>query len=143
MQKSYIFKNLSCKEIKRVVDYLHKRTYKKDEVIVAYGEPGFALYIIIEGKVGVEIPTKDGFIEVEELTQGEFFGEIAVITDSFRTATVKCKDHTVTYVLTRSGLEHLIEVSPQIAVKILYNIAGVIAERLKKINEQLKYEVQK
>jgi CRP-like cAMP-binding protein len=120
------------------MDYLHKRHYQRGEEIIRYGEPGFALYIIKEGEVSVEIPAETGTIEVDTLSVGEFFGEMALVTESPRTATIKCKTDVIIYALTRSAFEELMKVHPNIAVKILYNIAAVLAERLKKLNEQLQ-----
>lgn len=94
----------------------------------------------MEGEVSVEIPTKTGFVEIDTLSVGEFFGEMALVTEAPRTATIKCKSDVVVYVLTRSALEEAMSLNPEITVKILYNIAGVIAERLKKLNEQLQKE---
>jgi len=142
LKNNLIFKGLSQKELNKAVEFLHKRSYRKGEEIVSFGEPGFALYIIVEGSVEVLVPATSSesskFIKIDTLKKGEFFGEMALVTESFRTATIKCVEDTEVYVLTRSALENLIECQPEIAAKILYNIAGVIAERLKKLNEQLK-----
>ncbi|NPA40563.1 MAG: cyclic nucleotide-binding domain-containing protein [Thermodesulfobacteria bacterium] len=141
LKNNLIFKGLSQKELNKAIEFLHKRSYRKGENIVSFGEPGFALYIIVSGKVDVLVPgnssEKDSFVKVDTLERGEFFGEMALVTESFRTATIKCVEDTEVYVLTRSALENLIECQPEIASKVLYNIAGVIAERLKKLNEQL------
>jgi CRP-like cAMP-binding protein len=141
LKRNLIFKGLSTKEIQELTKYLVKRNYKKGEVIINYGEPGYALYIILNGKVSVEIPGENRkFIEIEELMPGEFFGEMALVTEAPRTATIRCKTDTTLCVLTRSSFEEAIKLNPKISVKILYNIAGVIAERLKKLNEQLSKE---
>ncbi len=141
LKKNLIFKGLSTREIKKLSKYLVKRDYKKGDIVISYGEPGYALYIILKGKVGVEIPGEGGnFIEIDELLPGEFFGEMALVTEAPRTATIRCKTDTILCVLTRSSFEEAMELNPEISVKILYNIAGVIAERLKKLNEQIQKE---
>ncbi len=138
LKRSYIFKGLSKKEIYKLLDYLHERRYQKGEEIIRYGEPGYALYILVEGEVIVKIPGEKELIEVDTLRESEFFGEMALVTDAPRTATILCKTEVLVYVLTRSALEELIKIHPKIAAKLLYNISSVIAERLKKLNESLK-----
>ncbi len=136
-KNSYILKNFSEKEIKILLNHLHKRSYQKGEDIIKFGEPGYALYILVEGEVVVKIPGDKGMIEVDILKKSEFFGEMALVTDAPRTATVTCKTDVEVYVLSRSDMEELIEIHPKIAARLLYNISSIIAERLKKLNEKL------
>ncbi|OMJ92526.1 hypothetical protein SteCoe_4656 [Stentor coeruleus] len=59
-----------------------------------YGSEGNKFYVILTGKVGIEIPKKDTeirFQEVVELTDGGCFGELALESDKPRQASIKCK----------------------------------------------------
>ena len=137
LKKSLIFNKFTKKELKKVIPHLYRRTYAKGETIVKYGEPGFALYIISSGKVSVEVPSNEGTLVVDELTVGEFFGEMALVSDNFRSATVIAKTETCVYVMPRSALEEVVKLHPEVGAKLLLNIAKVIAERLNKVNEKL------
>ncbi len=138
LKESLIFEGLSRGELERLLDYLYERDYGKGEEIIRFGEPGYALYLVKSGCVSVEIPTDGGMVEVDTIGPGEFFGEIAVVAEAPRTATVRAKEDTSVFVFTRSALEDLMETHPRTAAKILYKIAGIIAQRLAKLNEQLK-----
>ena len=66
-------------------------TYQDAETIVAEGEPGDALYIIVNGLASVVADDLGQEKEVAELTDGAFFGEMAVITDQPRSASVRAR----------------------------------------------------
>ena len=73
---------------RRLLDAAEPRTYSHGEVVVREGEPGDALYIIVSGIASISADDMGTPKAVAELTDGAFFGEMAVITDQPRTATV-------------------------------------------------------
>lgn len=66
-------------------------TFQDGETVVREGDPGDALYIIVDGVAAVEAEDMGAARAVAELTDGSFFGEIGVITDQPRSATVRAR----------------------------------------------------
>jgi CRP-like cAMP-binding protein len=73
---------------RRLIDASEAITIKDKECVVREGEPGDALYIIVDGIASVVIDDMGATKPVAELTDGAFFGEMAVITEQPRSATV-------------------------------------------------------
>ena len=75
--------------------------YKKGETICKQGGPGDAFYLVYKGKLLVSV--KKGFFssskKVAELCPGDFFGEMALLDKSPRSATVECAEDTQVFVL--------------------------------------------
>ena len=77
------------------------------------GDPGDALYVVAWGEVAVLVPQ-----EVARLSEGDFFGEIALIADRPRTATVRATVDTQVLALDRALLSDLVAASPDV-LKVL------------------------
>jgi cAMP-dependent protein kinase regulator len=82
------------------------RFYSAGQVVVREGEPGDSMFVIVEGRVAVmrqpegAAPTTLGY-----LTAGDFFGELALVTECRRTASIMAVERTVVLELSRAGLE--------------------------------------
>jgi CRP-like cAMP-binding protein len=124
-----IFKDLTYKELKSVERILHRRTYKADEVIFNENEPGVGMYIIESGKVHITLG-KEGKLLVL-LSNGDFFGEMALILEGHRTASAIAKEPTKLLGFFQSDLFNLLETNPKTGNKILQHLAQMIAERLR------------
>jgi cAMP-dependent protein kinase regulator len=83
------------------------------ETLFSKGDPGDTLYVVAWGEVAVLVPQ-----EVARLSEGDFFGEIALISDRPRTATVRATVDTQVLALDRSLIIDLVSASPEV-LKVL------------------------
>ncbi len=132
-----VFQNLRKRELSVVSTYLHEREYEPGEYIFRTHQPGAAMFIVEEGVVEV-VHDKDGedFI-LARLEQGEFFGELALLDNSPRSASAIAKEKARLLAIFRNDLEKLMISQPVIGAKILKQLAVIIGMRLKATNEQL------
>jgi cAMP-dependent protein kinase regulator len=110
-----LFKALSSEEFKQIVARLTLRHYEKDAVVMKEGEAGDSLFIIVEGSV--RVTTKGpGQKEVllAKLGEGDFFGEVSMLTGRPRTATVVALDVCEFLELTRPDYESIIKKYPHV-----------------------------
>ncbi len=130
-----IFENLSPKEISAVEKRIHKRSYVTDEEIFREKDPGGGMYIILDGKVSI-VKNYGGSIEqtIATLKDGDFFGEIALLDESPRTATAISLSDSLILGFYRTDLYELVDRRPKLAVKIIVNLARVVRERLRHSN---------
>lgn len=76
---------------RRLLDAAEAITFQDDSEVVREGDPGDALYIIVDGIASVRVDDLGVQKPVAELCDGAFFGEMAVITDQPRSATVTAR----------------------------------------------------
>jgi CRP/FNR family cyclic AMP-dependent transcriptional regulator len=130
-----IFEDLGGRDLDRIKRILHCREYGQDEVVFLQGQPGLGMYIIQEGTV--EIVAGPDKCHLAELCSGEFFGELALLDDSQRTATAIARTYCKLLCLFQPDLFDLIDRNKRLGIKILFRLASTIGERLRKTNENL------
>ena len=133
-----IFEGLSRGQLRQIQRILHARTYLKDETVFNETEPGAGMYIIESGRVAVYKQVEDGDpIVLAEFVKGNFFGELALIEEIPRSATARALEPTKLLAFPKPDLGRLIDRQPQLAVKILYNLSRLVAQRLIQTNENI------
>lgn len=100
---------------RRLADIGKRRTYAADEAIVREGSTGTALYVVLNGRARVE----RGGEAIGELKGGDFFGELALIEEHPRSATVVAVEETDCLLFPAWEFTALLEEHPEIAVPIM------------------------
>ena len=142
LSKIPIFSDLNKKEMKAVERILHQRSYKPEEIVFNEGDPGVGMYIIVTGHINITIGSEEKLLAV--LANGDFFGEIALLSETPRTATATAAIETHMLGFFQSDLFSLLETNPQTGNKILLRLAQMIADRLRFSNlenQQLKLKL--
>ncbi len=128
-----VFETLTPNELKRVAPMLHKRSFRPQETIVRQGAPGGGMYIILSGSADARIETADGkTVYFATLREQQFFGEMSLLNDKPRIATVIARERTQTLGFFRPDLMALIDQSPQLGFKIVWKVTQTMAARLAK-----------
>jgi CRP-like cAMP-binding protein len=126
-----LFVNLTPGELKVVDGLLHERQFLKDEVIFDKGDEGQAIYIVIEGSVLIWPQGKPVDGKIIELGPGTFFGDLALLDDSVRSAQARAATDTTLAVFFRADFMSLLETHGLIASKISLQLARHIGRRLR------------
>lgn len=134
LKKIPIFKDLSRRELAAVERILHRREYKPNEVIFYQEESGVGMYIIESGTVTVTFEPTDQVLA--ELRDGEFFGEMALLTESPRSATARAKTYCTLLFFSQADLLGLMEQEVKCGKNIVMELAHILGERLRLANEQ-------
>jgi CRP/FNR family transcriptional regulator, cyclic AMP receptor protein len=129
------FDELSNRQLKRVSDIMFERTYETDETIFEEGQPGAALFLILGGKVAVEIYRETSTTRPAVLERGAFFGEMALLDETPRSANARALERTRALALYRNDLNGLVHRHPKTACQIYRSLAGMIGDRLRSTNE--------
>jgi len=131
-----IFEGLSARELSSVERIMHRREYLPEEAVIHQDSAGFGMYIIVKGTVDI-IHEPAGQV-IATLHDGEFLGELSLLDNSPRSATVIAKTHCKMLGFFQPDLFGLIEHDPRLGVKIVSRLSGLIGDRLRKSNEQVQ-----
>src|SRR5881409_4391992 len=129
------FDRLSNRQLKTVSDIMFERNYDTDESIFEEGQPGAALFLILDGKIAIEICRETSTTRLAVLERGAFFGEMALLDDTPRSANARALGPTRTLALYRNDLNGLVQRDAKTACQIYRSLAGMIADRLRLTNE--------
>jgi CRP/FNR family cyclic AMP-dependent transcriptional regulator len=144
LAKVPIFQDLNKRELKAIERILHQRTYNSNEPVFNEGDAGVGMFIIIEGRVNIVLG-KDSKL-LATLSNGEFFGEMALLSEVPRTASAIAVLESQIFGFFQSDLFGLLETNPRLGNKIMFRLAQMIADRLRFSNlenQQLKMKLSR
>ena len=110
----------------QVLRNAREQQYAPGEVVVREGAPATHLYMIVSGTAVVEQAAQG---TVGRMGPGEFFGELALIEEHGRTATVKAETELTTLVISAWEFRASLEEHPEMAVPMLHAIIGRLHRR--------------
>jgi Pyruvate phosphate dikinase, AMP/ATP-binding domain/Cyclic nucleotide-binding domain len=119
-----LFADLDRDEVVQIARLFKERRFPKGETVIKEGSGGAAFYVIESGEVTVTI----GGDPRATLGPGDYFGEIALIDEGARIATVTASDELVCYGLTLWELRPLVEANGVIGWKLLQTLAKDLRE---------------
>ncbi|MEZ6094060.1 MAG: ATP-binding cassette domain-containing protein [Pirellulaceae bacterium] len=102
-----IFQKLTPQAISQVADKMDLRKYSPGQEIIRQGEMGQEFFVIGRGEVDIEIDGK----RVNSLQEGAFFGEVSLIKQQPRNATVRAKDDVACFILDKDEFQSVIDSS--------------------------------
>lgn len=108
-----LFRTLNASAIAEIMRYLSAQSVPAGTLIVRRGEMAQSMYFIAEGEVEIELPG-----EAVRLGPGQFFGEIAILHKTLRTANVRATEPTKLLILDAYDLQTLINRNPEIGEAI-------------------------
>jgi len=129
-----LFSKIDHTKLKLLAFTSENLIYQDGQFLFQEGETGDAAYIILKGKIAVLIETEKGPVEVAQLKRGDVVGEISILCDVPRTASVKAVGSVQTLKVTKDTFIQLLTEFPEIAIEIMRELAS----RLNKTNMQLR-----
>ena len=125
-----LFKDLNMRELAMVNSLMHERRSSADEVIFDEGEEGQGLFLVLSGRVKITLPAHVEQVLIE-LGPGAFFGEVALLDSSIRTAQARAIEDSQIVALFRTEFYSLLDTHSAIASRISFQLAKVLAARLR------------
>jgi CRP-like cAMP-binding protein len=134
LRKIPMFANIEPAKLKLLAFTSERLSYADGEVLLRQGDPGDAAFLIIAGKADVTIDTEKGPLTVATLGNHDFVGEIALLCDVPRTATVTARSELEALRIEKELFFRLIGEFPEIAKEVMRELAG----RLEHSNARLR-----
>jgi CRP-like cAMP-binding protein len=138
-----LFSGLNPNEIQNLSQIVVKKTFRTGDIITDQASKSRDVYILVKGRI--DIVSLNG-VQLYRVTQGEAFGELALITKLKRTAVAVAREDCIVLVLNINLLETFGEEYPDIYQKVTDNIIdslGIKLARANKMIELLKTELAK
>lgn len=116
IEKVPLFKSATREFIRDIILNLKPVIYTPGDAVVTFGEIGYEMYFISRGQV--DVTNEDGSVTYATLTSGQFFGEIALLLSTPRTATVKANVYCDLYVLDKDTFSNILQRYPRFAKQV-------------------------
>ena len=137
LQRIPLFANIEAAKLKLLAFTSERVAFEAGHVLFREGDMGDAAYIIMEGEADVLVDSPAGPVSVAILGHNAFVGEIAILCDVPRTATVKARQRLVCLRISKELFLRLINEFPQMAVAVVRELAL----RLEASNQKLRSAV--
>src|SRR5215472_308388 len=139
LQNIPLFQELTPRELRILERVVHARTYEAGEPVFVETEPGAGMYVIRSGRVDVVLKYKSpNPLILAELEPGDFFGEMALLGDTSRSATALARERSELIGFFHPDLIEIINLHPSMGAKISIGLAKTLADRLRYTNTQLR-----
>jgi CRP-like cAMP-binding protein len=126
LAKVSLLSGLDRKHLERLSRDFTERTFPAGTVVVREGdERGVGFFVVVDGEAVVTVGGK----EVDRIGPGSYFGEVALISDRVRTATVTATTDLRTLVMTFWDFRAFVKGDPEVAWKLLEHVGGMLHSR--------------
>jgi len=130
-----LFAGLSASELEAISKLAVTRTFQKNTMVLCEGEQSDSMYVVQSGKVKVFLSDEDG----KEVTlnlqgEGEYFGELALLDEAPRSASVVTVEDTRLTVISKAAFDRCMAHNPEIALKVIRGLA----RRLRELTENVR-----
>jgi CRP/FNR family transcriptional regulator, cyclic AMP receptor protein len=118
-----LFAGCTKSELKQLASSTDEVDLREGYVLMREGRPGREFFVLIDGKVSVTAKDK----KLADMSGGDWFGEIALLTKVPRTATITATSDVRALVLTDRSFRRVVETMPSIALKVLASVGDRLA----------------
>ena len=126
--------HLSDRQRSRMASLTTTRLYDEGSIIVKQGDTSMALYVVLSGRATIDRESEAGkSVRVDEVEHGGFFGEMGLIEDLPRAATVTAEEPTECALLAKWDFQNELRTDPDIAFALL----PVLGARIRELDDQL------
>lgn len=131
IERVELFHGLTREEVVKIFSHGLTMNCAKGETVFFEGTVGSQMFVVLGGKVGVYRANKC----LSELRTGDMFGEMALVCDEPRSATVVALENTKLFVLKEETFDKLM--TKRVAIRMLFNIVRTLSHRLKDTNARV------
>ncbi len=129
-----IFAKMEPAKLKLLAFTGERMTFAEGQELFHQGDPGDAMYVILSGVADVVIDSPAGPITVAQLKKNNFVGDMAILGDVPRTATIKAREPLTTLKISKDMFYRLVTEFPQMAIEMMRELA----HRLEDTNQKLR-----
>lgn len=133
------FDKLDSQQLTVIAKHMNYYEVSEGEILFKEGQPGDSVCFVVEGALDVykqtSAPNKQA--RIATITKNRSIGEMAVIDEYTRSATVSACKNSVIVSLTKSGFDSILKENPEVGIAILKRIASLVSMNLRRTSSQL------
>jgi len=129
------FSKVEASKLKLIAFTSKRMEFKAGEYLCHQGDEGKAAYILMAGIADVMIESDNGLININELRENDLFGEISLLCDIPRTASVQAKTDVMSLCLSKELFFRILEDSPHVRIELMREMAQRLAMMTNKLRE--------
>jgi len=119
-----LFSKVEPTKLKLLAFTSERLTFLKGDALFAQGDTADAAYIVLAGEAAIEVKSGTGSVEVARVGRNDIVGEIAILCDVPRTATVRALTDLVALRVSKDGFFHLVTQFPEVGIEIMAELAA-------------------
>ena len=125
-----LFRALNANQLDKLLAKSSQRVYPPGHAVIRQGEPGHSIYVVLSGRVRVveSLPDNPAEMFLGELGQGEVFGELGILREQPRSATIIPLEKTVCLIIPETDFMDALHASPEMALGLVRVLAGRLYE---------------
>ena len=137
LQRIPMFAQVEASKLKLLAFTSARIAYEPGQILFHEGDMGDAAYLVIDGEADILVDTPQGQLQVAVIGKNAFVGEIAILCDVPRTATVRAKDRLVTLRINKELFLRLVGEFPSMAIGIMRELASRLEVNNKNLRKAL------
>lgn len=135
LKNTSIFASLGNRELDSIERIMYKRAYEAGEAVFHQGDPGIGMYIIQRGTISIiQMPAEHLLADLHE---GDFFGEIALLNETPRSASAIAKTECALLCVSQPDLLGLFQRNPKLGVKVLMPLSQITGQRVIQLDQEV------
>jgi signal transduction histidine kinase len=138
LRKSPLFEGLSDQELQHLMDKARPVSLRTGEVLMKQGELGDAAYVVLKGGFEIQKQSGPSIIKIDVRKPGEIIGEMALLSNAPRSATVVAVCDSETLCISQEAFENLLSTSPSATMAVLHWVMSRLSQ-----NESLLHQQEK
>ena len=128
LRKIPLFANIDPARLKLLAFTSERISFEKNQNLFSQGDMGDAAYVILDGNAAVLVQNQDEEAHVATIEKNEFVGEIAILCDVPRTATVRATGHMETLKIMKEHFLDLMAEFPEMSIEVMRELANRLSD---------------
>lgn len=138
IEETLLFSDLDKESLNKIKLLGAEKSFTPNQAIIREGEVGNEFYIILKGKVKVT----QGEKILSFIKEGDFFGEMALLEDAPRSASIYSITPVIVVIFTRDEFKEILSFSPEVSLKILKTLSKRLRDTNIKMLDEIKRETR-
>jgi hypothetical protein len=138
LRRIKIFAGMNDSQLERFLNYMQVANARQFAEVVKIGEPGDAMYLVLDGEVRVRLVINGKETTLAALGPGEFFGEIALFDHGPRSADVVANMDSTLLKISAGDFERLAKEAPELATPFLLAMGKTLTQRIRADNKRYR-----